>query len=157
MLYCPNSSCQTPNDETQKYCQQCGAFLPKQYLWALGDDAAIYKPGEFLMGRYLCKGDRLFLDTQPAQLPEPFQEIPEPYSPYLRLAPFRLHVPQVYDVIGEQAEASRQILLLNEAAIADPAVHGSRDEDLHLLSSLAESWPTASAFRQLNWLWQIAQ
>lgn len=157
MLYCPNSSCQTPNDETQKYCQQCGAFLPKQYLWALGDDAAIYKPGEFLMGRYLCKGDRLFLDTQPAQLPEPFQEIPETYSPYLRLAPFRLHVPQVYDVIGEQAEASRQILLLNEAAIADPALHGSRDEDLHLLPSLAESWPTASAFRQLNWLWQIAQ
>jgi protein phosphatase len=156
MLYCPNPACQAPNDETQKYCQKCGVFVPKRYLWAVGRDAEMYKPGELLLGRYLCKGLRLFLDTQPGQMPEPFQEIPAAFTPYLRLSPFRLHVPQVYDVIGENADPFRQILMLNEAAIADPTVHGAEAE-IHLLPSLEDAWPTATPMRQLHWLWQIAQ
>ncbi|MEO1148522.1 MAG: 4-Cys prefix domain-containing protein, partial [Cyanobacteria bacterium J06638_22] len=34
MLYCPNPTCQTLNDDGHRFCQQCGAFLPRRYLWA---------------------------------------------------------------------------------------------------------------------------
>lgn len=169
MLQCPNHTCQTLNAETNRFCQACGVFLPKHYLWAIGAGVDRYQPGEFLANRYQCKAPRIFLDTQPGIVPDPFQELPVEFTPYLKLTPYRLHVPQLYEVIpNEDGEGS--ILLLEDAplAIARPSDVADTIPDLRytpsqdasvveLLPRLDQAWSEAIALRQLNWLWQLAQ
>lgn len=156
MLYCPNPTCQTPNEAAHKFCQKCGSFLPKRYLWASGREASLYRSGERLADRYLCQEPQIFLDTKPGALPEPSREIPAEFSAYLRLSPYKLHVPQIYDVIGSPAAPQSQILLLDQAAIEN-IPSPSAATPLQVLPALEQVWHTATPLRQLNWLWQIAQ
>ncbi|TVQ17990.1 MAG: serine/threonine protein phosphatase [Leptolyngbya sp. DLM2.Bin15] len=169
MLHCPNHTCQTRNPETNRFCQACGAFLPKHYLWAIGHDVDQYHPGDILANRYYCKAPRIFLDTQPGINPDPFQELPVNVSAYLKLAPYRLHVPQVYDVVTTDTAAGT-ILLVDDAPIDVMSSLGIADTSpdlrnpsppaevmVQLLPTLTQAWPKAIALRQLNWLWQMAQ
>jgi serine/threonine protein phosphatase PrpC len=154
MLYCPNYSCQTPNPETHKFCQKCRTSLPKHYLWAVGEAAVAYAPGTLLANRFLCKIPRVFLDTKPGLVAGAVTEIAQVFLRYLRLSPYQLHIPQVYEVVEAELPASdRRILLLDLAAVHVPPGTAS----VQLLPALTEVWHTASALRQLNWLWQIAQ
>ncbi|NEQ28738.1 MAG: serine/threonine protein phosphatase, partial [Microcoleus sp. SIO2G3] len=146
MLYCPNYSCQTPNPETHKFCQKCRTPLPKHYLWAIGKLSATSKPGDLVQNRFLCKARGVFLDTKPGLVPEPAIEVPDAFTHYLRLSPYQLHIPQVYEVLDAET------VLLDEAAIFVTVDSG----DVQILPALSEVWPQASALRQLNWLWQIA-
>ncbi len=165
MLYCPNYSCQTLNAETHRFCQKCRSPLPKRYLWAVGQDVEAFQPGQLLTERYLCKTSRIFLDTKPGLLPSGYQsDIPESYQPYLRLVSYRLHIPQFYERV--QTDAVSSILLLDQAPIEiiqtnagpDPQVEAAVDGvKVSLFPSLTECWQQASALRQLNWLWQMAQ
>lgn len=165
-IYCPNYTCQTPNPETQKFCQKCGTPLPKRYLWAIGEaELESYGVGDLLADRYVRKRDRILLDTKPGVLPEMPVEIPETIVPYLRLIPHRLQVPQVYGRLPQSStRPEEQIWLLEDAPIYPqgtilPAPNGdSATEIAHpkLMPTLAESWEGASPMRQLNWLWQIA-
>ncbi len=167
MIQCPNPTCQTLNPETHRFCQTCGVFLPKRYLWAIGHGSDQYHPGDTLASRYLCKAPHIFLDTQPAINPDPFQEFPAECLPYLKLAPYRLHIPQLYDVVDLDRESS--ILLMDGAPLAIATSmdvsdtipdlrEGSAPSPLtvRLQPSLHQVWATAIALRQLNWLWQLA-
>lgn len=156
MLYCPNPSCQAPNPEANRFCQNCRAPLLRQYLWAIGEGATGCKAGELLGDRYLCKGAQIFLDTKPALLSPSTAEVPARLLPYLRLMPLRIHVPQVY----ERSEASGQEIWFLDGA---PLWAGAAEESLEgaaasvqLFPALSEVWQTASPLRQLNWLWQMA-
>ena len=124
--------------------------VPKNYLWALGEGIKTCKPGDKIADRYLLKRDRLLIDTQPEQLPELPEEIPNFVTPYLRLFAYQLHVPQVYGLVSSKAsKLSGDIWLLENGPI-------KKDTET-LMPELLQEWKGASAMRQLNWLWQIAQ
>ncbi|MCT7995401.1 protein phosphatase 2C domain-containing protein [Laspinema olomoucense] len=166
IIYCPNFTCQSPNPETQKFCQKCGTPLPKRYLWAVGATGRpSYQPGDILADRYLVKEDKILVDTKPGVLPEMPVEIPGAIIPYLKLFPLRLHLPQVYGRLPSKGnDPNRDIWLLEETAIypegAIVSVNpGQPPEAVHaqLMPLLTDCWADASPMRQLNWLWQMAQ
>ncbi len=153
-LYCPNQNCQAPNPLTNKFCEQCAASLPKRFLWVVGDDGAKGNPGEILAERYLVIEQSILLDTKPGLLPQsPELETLQAIRPYLRLFPYRLHVPQVYGVLKLANEASSQEILLLENP---PLFQEPESQKFKLYDNLITSWESATAIRQLNWLWQIA-
>ncbi|MGG6293519.1 PP2C family protein-serine/threonine phosphatase [Leptolyngbya sp. AN02str] len=163
MLYCPNHTCQTLNAETSRVCQSCQTVLPKRYLWGIGDGVAAATPGALLGNRYLCKGDGIFLDTMPGYYPGASAEIlSDAFLPYLRLVPYRLHVPQIYDITAtESPKGPLSIVLLEHGALwVEPQPQGDATSDHSLwvqpLPAIADLWSTASPLRQLNWLWQLA-
>jgi serine/threonine protein phosphatase PrpC len=124
--------------------------VPKHYLWAVGEGIKACRPGDLIAGRYLLKRDRLLVDTQPEHLPELPEEIPSIVTPYLRLFAYQLHVPQVYGLVSSQAsKLPGDIWLLENGPILKVSES--------LMPELADSWKGASAMRQLNWLWQMAQ
>lgn len=175
MLYCPNYTCQTPNPETNKFCQKCRTPLPKRYLWTISAGIEAHRPGDLIATRYLYKGSRILLDTKPGLYPSfELDEIPDFLMPYLRLSPHQIHIPQVYDwVLGDPNQPSSKLVLLEQAAIyvptGSPGSSGGLNPaatnpdatsdaiDPALLPSIASVWPKGSALRQFNWLWQIAQ
>jgi len=168
MLYCPNPTCQTLNDDGHRFCQQCGAFLPRRYLWA----ATLTSPPsvDALLGdRYLHKGQGIFLDTLPGYPPATdIEEVPPVVYAYLRLAGRRLHVPLVYDLIVDaDHSAEHPIVLLEEAALWQPGqAFGTAESGktgaapaftgVLPLPGIADLWTRVSGRRQLFWLWQIA-
>jgi protein phosphatase len=148
-LHCPNPNCQAPNPESHKFCGKCGTFLPKRYLIAAAADLETRAPGTLVGDRYWLKEQGILLDTHPDRLPETPEEVPESIVPYLNLFPYRMHVPQAYGCIGDGDGA---IWLLENAPLDK-----SQPEEIKLHQSAIDLWQSASPFRQLNWLWQIAQ
>jgi serine/threonine protein phosphatase PrpC len=152
MIDCHNPACQTPNPEGNPFCQNCRVPLIRRYLWAIG--AADCQPNEVLAGRYLCKTQNIFLDTKPGYLPNNPAEVPPEFTPYLRLSPWQIHVPQVYDWVEKSPD--RLILLLDQAPLAVERGADVQNAKVHPLPTLTREWQQASALRQLNWLWQMA-
>ena len=152
-LYCPNDLCQAANSQTDKFCQQCGTPLSKSYLWAVGEGIESYKVGDILAERYLLKSDRIFLDTKPSLVPVPSSAISDAIKPYLKLVPYRLHVPQVYGLIPVEKGRTTEILLLEQA----PIYPDGMPLEGQLMPELVSVWNEATSMRQLNWLWQMAQ
>ncbi|XHX77838.1 MAG: protein phosphatase 2C domain-containing protein [Stenomitos frigidus ULC029] len=157
-IHCPNHGCQAPNLEQQRYCQQCSTFLPKRYLWAIGKSIESCRSGDLLAARYRVKQHRILLDTKPGLLPEAPTEISPDLEPYLRLAPYQLHVPQVYGVVALSQKRSSDIVLLEEAPLYMEGVVSASSMSLEaqLMPELTAAWRQATALRQLHWLWQIA-
>lgn len=157
-IYCPNHLCQAPNPESHRFCQQCRSYLPKRYLWAVGNGIEAYRSGELLAGRYSVKQGSIVLDTQPGRLPRSPAEISPDLEPYLRLVPYQLHVPQVYGLVESVPKQGRDILLLEQAPLYTEGVVSTSFESLEgqLMPALTAVWAQSSALRQLNWLWQLA-
>jgi len=154
-LYCPNENCQALNPLTHNFCQQCRTPLPKRYLWAVGDALVASNTGEILADRYLVISKSILFDTKPGSLPQrPELENLDLIKPYLRLIPYRLHVPQVYGVLTLTKGRSKQEVLLLEKP---PLNTDGTAKEVDLCSQLTTAWGSASSMRQLNWLWQIAQ
>ncbi|MBR8834006.1 MAG: protein phosphatase 2C domain-containing protein [Stigonema ocellatum SAG 48.90 = DSM 106950] len=156
-LYCPNENCQSPNPLTHNFCQQCRTPLPKRYLWVVGNGLVVENPGEILADRYLVINKSILLDTKPglpAQTPE--LENLQTIRPYLRLIPYRLHIPQVYGVLTLTDGGSQPEILLLEKPPLNIDIDGTATS-VHLCSKLTTAWREATSMRQLNWLWQIAQ
>lgn len=125
--------------------------MRKYYLWAIGSGLEDMPPGTLIADRYLSQGNRIFVDTQPEQLPEtPGYDITaEEISCYLKLFPERLHIPQIYGWISsEKSQIKSDIWLLEGCPI--------ESKSGNLRPKLSVVWEEASAMRQLNWLWQIA-
>ncbi|MBD2293925.1 protein phosphatase 2C domain-containing protein [Anabaena sphaerica FACHB-251] len=153
-LYCPNEYCQAANPLTHKFCQRCSTPLPKRYLWVVGDSLSLGSPGEILADRYLVLGQSIIFDLKPGLLPQvPELDNLEKIKAYLKLIPYRLHIPQVYGVLSlNQGQSQPEILLLEKP----PLLADSTDTQVNLCSELTAAWGDASSMRQINWLWQIA-
>ncbi len=112
--------------------------MPKHYLWAMGGGIEAYRPGDIIAARYQVQHNRILLDTQPEKMPLMLEEIPGLIEPYLKLFPYRLHIPQVFGLLSiERKKRTTKIWPLEGGPI-------SPRKD-------------AKPMRQLNWLWQIAQ
>ncbi|MEH2317431.1 protein phosphatase 2C domain-containing protein [Nostoc sp.] len=153
-LFCPNENCQAANPLTHKFCQRCSTPLPKNYLWAVVDGPSVGSPGEILADRYLVLDKFVLLDTKPGLLAlTPELDNFQPLKAYLRLIPYRLHVPQVYGVLFvADGPSPGEILLLEKP----PLLVDDTIQQVHLGSELTTAWRDATSMRQLNWLWQIA-
>ncbi len=126
--------------------------MPKHYLWVVGEGLKAYRPGELIAERYQVQSSsRILLDTKPEEKTEVSEEISDRLlEAYLKLFPYRLHVPQVYAEISLSPNKQSQKMLLLENGPLCP-------DGTTLLPELAAEWQEAQAMRQLNWLWQIAQ
>jgi protein phosphatase len=158
-LYCPNPQCQAKNTELDSFCQECGSALPKRYLWVIGTTG---KSGETLTDRYVFRGPQVVLDTQ-ISLPIKLNiDLPSGLIPYLKLFPYRLHVPQLYTVIPPKRKKDFPVVLLEQAPLSAAdffEIEGVNSADFLTSTglSLIESWSYAQPLRQVNWLWQMAQ
>ncbi|MGD1913200.1 MAG: PP2C family protein-serine/threonine phosphatase [Rivularia sp. (in: cyanobacteria)] len=154
-LYCPNELCQAANPLTHKFCQRCSTALPKRFLWAVADNSIVGNSGELLQERYLIIEQNVLLDTKPGLLPQiPEQQKLDDIKSYLRLIPYRLHVPQVYGILSlNGGNTQKEILLLEKP----PLILHEAPTKVQLCDQLTASWKGATSLRQLNWLWQIAQ
>ncbi|MEM7554479.1 MAG: protein phosphatase 2C domain-containing protein [Cyanobacteria bacterium P01_A01_bin.84] len=155
-LYCPNELCQAPNPLTHKFCQRCSTPLIKRYIWAVGVNKGLWNTGEIVADRYLVVDENIVLETQPASAPQtPDLEDLQSIRPYLRLIPYRLHIPQIYGILPvQEVDIKREILLLEKPPIYQSNISGL--EQVHLHNDLTIAWGNATSIRQLNWLWQIA-
>lgn len=163
-IHCSNIRCQAPNPQSNKFCQQCRTPLLRRYLWAIGQGIEGFQPGDTIADRYVVVNARVLLDTQPGMPPETPLDIPGSLTPYLRLAPYSLHVPQLYGRLIPLEGHSRSNLWLLEDAPISSYISGQgarRDKQSppvagQLLPELTSAWDKAPAMRQLNWLWQLA-
>lgn len=152
-LHCPNELCQAANPLKHNYCQQCSTPLPKRYLWAVTEGKSLGVLGNHIADRYLIISQFVVLDTRPGLVPQiPDTESLQKLRPYLRLFPYRLHVPQVYGIIPKSDSSMPSNILLLEK----PPLHINTELEVHLHQSLDSAWGEATSMRQLNWLWQIA-
>lgn len=156
-IYCPNSACQTANPESNRLCQHCGMTLPKIYLWAIAKGIETCQPGELLAGRYLVKQKQIVLDTQPGIVPNVPAHLPDAFTPYLRLSPYKPQVPQIYGVVSQAHRRIQSEVLLLEPAPVRLGDGSPVPGEIQLLPEVAIAWSTASGLRQLNWLWQMAR
>jgi len=128
----------------------------KRYLWAVGDWIKAYQVGELIEERYFLHQPRVLLDTLPAQPGEGPNEIPAYISPYLKLLPWRLHLPQIYDYFpSSDPEIDLSVWLLDYGTI--PLTEEGEPVEEELLPSLGSLWASAAPMVQLNWLWQISR
>ncbi len=124
--------------------------MPKHYLWAIGEGSKTYRPGEIIAERYQVQHGRILLDTQPQKMPDLPEEIPGEIEPYLKLFPYRLHIPQVFGLVSVAAKKGTTAIWLLEEGPITPGTAS-------LMPEIATAWKDATPMRQLNWLWQIAQ
>ncbi|MEQ8956613.1 MAG: serine/threonine protein phosphatase, partial [Coleofasciculus sp. C2-GNP5-27] len=128
--------------------------MQRRYLWVLGAGIEAYQPESIIANRYVLVQERIVLDTKPATPPDTPQDIPEELLPYLRLSPYRLHIPQVFGrLTGGEGRHGSELWLLEDAPIQETDVAKLQAQ---LFPPLRNVWKEASAIRQLNWLWQIA-
>ncbi|MBP5971334.1 protein phosphatase 2C domain-containing protein [Brasilonema sp. CT11] len=155
-LYCTNELCQAPNPLTHKFCLRCSTPLPKRFLWAVADGQSLANAGELLADRYLVISKALVLDTKPGLLPQtPNGEHAQAVKPYLRLFPYRLHVPQVYGIMPISGDTyDEEILLLEKPPLS--VLDSTEPMDVQIAYELTTAWHNATSIRQLNLLWQIA-
>lgn len=118
----------------------------------VGATIGTHQPSDLLGNRFLSKSARIFLDTKPGLVPEVTSEVPQAFVRYLRLSPYQLHIPQVYEVLPPQPGVDLPTVLLDQAAVYVPP----NSADVQVLPALEELWQSAGALRQLNWLSQMA-
>jgi protein phosphatase len=156
-IVCYNPECQAPNQVSQSVCAHCRFPIPKIYLWVLGDDLADIKLGQVLNGRYLLVAKRILLDTKPALPPDKVDKIPEEITKYLRLLPYKQHIPQIYGrlTINRSGRKTSQLWLVENAPIHSGLMAASMNGEL--MPDIETGWKSAGSMRQLNWLWQMAR
>jgi protein phosphatase len=166
-LYCPN--CFAPNLETESVCQQCSTWLPKRYLWVVGEYRA--DDLQLILGdRFVVRGSKVVFDTQPGLLLRNPTNLPDAALPYLRLFAYRLHLPQLFAIVSSEitanlSERAEPFLLLEQSPIGtgdlkgqffDPQIN-ARSGSVGTAVPLLQVWGKANSMRQIHWLWQMAQ
>lgn len=117
-------------------------------LWAVGPGAEAVAVGETVGDRYEVIAPQIWKDLQPEAPPATPDTIPASVLPYLQAHRQRLHVPGVYDVVNRSGGKAPWLLLENVPI-------NTRSGEL--FPTLASRWETASAARQMSWLWQFWQ
>jgi protein phosphatase len=120
------------------------------------DGEILANAGELLADRYLVISKALVLDTKPGLLPQtPNGEHAQAVKPYLRLFPYRLHVPQVYGILPRSGDTyDKEILLLEKPPLS--VLDSTEPLEVQIAYELTTAWHNATSIRQLNLLWQIA-
>lgn len=158
-LHCPNLRCRAVNSDRDQFCQKCGTYLPKRFLWVVGSRADNFQVGDLLEDRFLFRGPKVVLDTQPGLPLKMDVELPDTLVPYLKLFPYRLHLPQVYTLLSIEDPEPSLVLLLEQAPLSkadlDPSDQGGWAIGTGM--PLFDAWANAQPLRQLHWLWQITQ
>ncbi|NJM75267.1 MAG: SpoIIE family protein phosphatase [Acaryochloridaceae cyanobacterium RU_4_10] len=164
VIYCPNLKCRTANREGDRLCKQCGTSLPQRYLWVVGTDSTAYPAGNPLLDRYLFRGPQVVIDTQPGIPLASSFDITDDIQPYLKLFPFRLHLPQVYSLLTVESPTGSVPLVLLEGVPLAPgdffqtdASEESSFQSIAVAEVFADAWKKSLPLRQVNWLWQMAQ
>jgi protein phosphatase len=165
VIYCPNLKCRTANPEGANACQQCGTRLPNRYLWVLDLEPNANRVEDSLVDRYRFRGPQVVIDMQPGIPLASSFDITDDILPYLKLFPWRLHLPQVYSLLPADllANPPKPIVLLEGAPLAfkdfSPSESLSAEEiyKIAVAEDFTEAWKQAPALRQVNWLWQMAQ
>jgi protein phosphatase len=146
IIACANPECANPiNPLGSKVCASCDTPIIYRYIWATGLEATKIRPGEKVANRYEVISQQIWLDTKPALTPEIPAQLSASILNYLRLNPFRLHIPQAYGIVKLQGD---EILLLENAPI---------DYSGNLYPKITETWQEATEVRKLYWLWQILE
>jgi protein phosphatase len=155
-IKCSNPNCQAANPLTEKFCHKCRTPLIKRYLWSIGDWLSAYRVGELIGDRYLLKTPKIVLDTQPGIPPLTPEEVPDAIVPYLKLLPYRLHIPLVYGYLpSPEEQLDLNIWFLEYGTV--PTNESGELKYPELFPKLTDLWRSASTMRQLNWLWQMAR
>lgn len=158
-LHCPNLRCRAVNSDRDQFCQKCGTYLPKRFLWVVGSRANAFQVGDTLADRFLFRGPQVVFDTQPGLPLKMDLELPETLVPYLKLFPYRLHLPQIYTLLSLEEAESSLILLLEQVPLGHADLDPNEQGGVSIGTGvpLFEAWSEVQPLRQLHWLWQIAQ
>ena len=159
-LHCPNPFCKQPNDRTADFCYSCHTFLPKRYLWLVGNNRSRLFPGMVLGNRYAVLEENILLDCYPENSPEVPAEIFLSLETYLKFSYAVPHAPKVYCVLEIDG---KDYIVLEETAIYPYVISGILGNETTigpkagtLMPTLQEYWGSASTIRILNWIYQIA-
>ncbi len=152
-IQCSNPHCVASNTLEAHFCHRCNTPTIKRYLWS--DKAVtLNKPeeeGSSFTNRYLSISSQIFLDTKPSKPPLTPEEVPAHIVAYLQLFPCYPNIPQVYGLLDD-TEA-----WLFDYGTVPCNLSGDLKYPQQLLPKLISLWSNATAFQQLNWLWQIAK
>ncbi|MEL6777875.1 MAG: protein phosphatase 2C domain-containing protein [Cyanobacteria bacterium J06597_16] len=118
----------------------------RQYVWALGQGTNKIPIGDLVDDRYEVIAPSIWLDTQPEQLPKVPKPVPNFAMPYLKAYPYQLNLPGVYGICHQ--ESGEAVLLLDNVPV---------NRQGQLMRAIAKAWPSASAYRQAYWLWQMIE
>ncbi|WP_232285678.1 PP2C family protein-serine/threonine phosphatase [Crocosphaera chwakensis] len=157
-IQCSNPECKTINSLQNLVCEKCETPLLKRYLRPLGDWVKSLEVGQLIDERYLLINHQVILDAKPGIPPEFSEDIPEKIRKYLRLFPYRLHLPQIYTYYSPSTEDhGSEIALLEYGTI--PLQESGEPCHPELLPPLTQIWTQTqdNPLRQLNWLWQITK
>lgn len=103
--------------------------------------------GMAVSDRYRVMSPHIWLDTQPGQAPTVLETLPDVVLPYMRLYPYRLHLPSLHGFYQRSKETT-PILLLDNVPI---------DRAGQPYPSVGAIWGQTAPLRQVYWLWQILQ
>ncbi|NJM99214.1 MAG: serine/threonine-protein phosphatase [Phormidesmis sp. RL_2_1] len=115
-----------------------------QYVWALGQGTHKIPIGDRVDGRYQVIAPSIWLDIQPDQPPKVPEPVPSFALPYLKAYPYQLNLPGVYGICHQAS--GEAVLLLSNVPV---------NRQGQLMPAITKAWPTASAFHQAYWLWQM--
>ena len=150
-IQCSNPQCAASNTLEASCCHRCNTPIVRRYLWSIKEAISQEQVQTLISNRYLAFSTRIFLDTKPNKPPSTPEEVPPDIINYLQLFPCYPNVPQVYGLL-EQNDA----WLLDYGTVPiDDLGHLANPQEF--IPSLESSWSNATAFKQLNWLWQIAK
>lgn len=114
--------------------------------------------------RYQFKSARVVLDTQPGLPLSSAFDITDSVLPYLKLFPFRLHLPQLYSLLKIESTSESDVLTLLEGApltaadfCAPPQPLADQLQQIAVAAIFTEAWREAPVLRQVQWLWQMVQ
>ena len=149
-IQCSNPQCVASNTLEAHFCHRCNTPTIKRYLWSDRPVTLSELKGE-PNSRYVSISPQIFLDTKPSKPPLTPEEVPPDIVAYLQLFPCYPHVPQVYGLLDD---TEAWLLDYGTVPIAES---GKLIHPQELLPKLESLWSSATAFQQLNWLWQIAK
>ncbi len=116
----------------------------KQYVWALGHGTNKIPIGDRVDNRYRVVAPSIWLDTRPEEPPKVPESVPGFAVPYLKAYPYQLNLPGIYGICHQAS--GEAVLLLSNVPV---------NRDGKLMPAIAKTWPEATAFRQIYWLWQM--
>jgi protein phosphatase len=150
-IQCSNPNCAASNPLEAHVCHRCKTPMIRHYLWSNKKVIASEQQQKLIGERYFALSTQIFLDTKPNKPPVTPEEVPPEIVAYLQLFPCYPHVPQIYGLLD-----GTDAWLLDYGTVPS-RIAGKLDYPQQLIPQLQDLWSSATAFQQLNWLWQIAK